>query len=154
MTPHNGLVLELGTTPTSFDVSNFVGALRLRFESDGAVWYSALIAAQSKIASYAGTHDPVGGQTWGGVVHNRGYFGGRSATTISTSTDSAGSVLDGQRVDTTPSGAETPASQARRFRRRLGRALRRRGRAAGFAANRSHFTIGTAAISALSSSCR
>ncbi len=79
-TPRNGTALEFGTTPTSFEVSNFLGALRFRTESDTATWTYGLDrkAVEDSLLSYAGTRDPVGGQTWGGVIRNRAYFGGRA----------------------------------------------------------------------------
>jgi hypothetical protein len=144
--PHNGLVLELGTTPTSFDVSNFVGALRLRFESDGG---SRIVGAdrssvEDSLLSYAGTHDPVDGRTWGGVVRNRAYFGGRIGDDdFNVYGLVAGAILDGERVDDNTewrgdAGFLKRGASGNGWVARFGGALELQG----FAANRSHFTTG------------
>lgn len=144
--PHNGLVLEFGTTPTSFDVSNFVGALRLRFESDAGAWVVGTdrSAVEDSFLSYAGTRDPVGGQAWGGVVRNRAYFGGKFGDDdFNVYGLIAGAVLDGERVDSNTewrgdAGFLKRAASGDGWVARFGGALELQG----FAANRSHFTTG------------
>ncbi len=145
-TPRNGTALELGTTPTSFEVSKILGALRFRTESATATWAYGLDrqAVEDSLLSYAGTRDPVGGQTWGGVVRNRAYFGGRLGD------DSfelygliAGAELDGDRVESNnewraDAGFLQRAASGAGWVAKLGGKVV----AAGFSSNRSHFTLG------------
>jgi tetratricopeptide (TPR) repeat protein len=145
-TPRNGTALEFGTTPTSFEVSNFLGALRFRAESDTATWSYGLDrkAVEDSLLSYAGTRDPVGGQTWGGVVRNRAYFGGRLGDDdFELYGLIAGAELDGHRVDgntewRADAGFLQRAASGTGWVAKLGGAVG----AAGFSANRSHFTLG------------
>lgn len=144
--PHNGTMLELGTTPVSFEVHNLVGALRLRFESDPGAWVVGVdrSAVEDSLLSYAGTRDPIGGQTWGGVVRNRGYFGGKFGDDdFNIYGLVAGAILDGQRVDSNSewrgdAGFLKRVTSGNGWVTRLGGALELQG----FASNRSHFTIG------------
>ena len=77
--PRNGLLLEPGTTPTSFDVTNLIGALRFRFDSTAGTVGMGVerTPVEDSLLSYAGSVDPVDGRTWGGVVRDRAYLGGR-----------------------------------------------------------------------------
>ncbi len=145
-TPRNGTALEFGTTPTSFEVSNFLGALRFRTETDTATWTYGLDrkAVEDSLLSYAGTRDPVGGQTWGGVIRNRAYFGGRLGDDdFELYGLIAGAELDGHRVDSNTewradAGFLQRAASGTGWVARFGGAVG----AAGFSANRSHFTLG------------
>jgi len=145
-TPRNGTTIEFGTTPTSFEVSNFLGALRFRTESDAATWAYGLdrMAVEDSLLSYAGTRDPIGGQSWGGVVRNRAYFGGRLGDDdFELYGLIAGAELDGHRVDSNTewradAGFLQRAASGTGWVAKLGGAVR----AAGFSANRSHFTLG------------
>jgi tetratricopeptide (TPR) repeat protein len=144
--PQSGIELELGTTPTAFEVSNVLGAIRYRNDSDEATWVAGLdrSAVEDSLLSYAGTRDPVSGEDWGGVARSRAYFGGRLG-------DDAfelygllsGAILDGRRVDSNSewradAGYLQRAASGDGWVARVGGAVR----AAGFAANRGHFTLG------------
>jgi hypothetical protein len=144
--PRNGLVLELGTTPTTFDVSNVVGAVRLRADVPRGRWTFGVdrTVLNDSLLSLAGTVDPVTGSTWGGVVRDRGYIGARFGDEDMLSYGLlAGSALDGRRVD----GNSQWQVEGGFLRRTLsgpgwsasfGGALQ----ATAFGANRSHFTLG------------
>ncbi len=55
--PRNGLLLEVGTTPTSFDVSNLIGALRFRFDStSGTVQHGRRSHAGRRLAALLRRH--------------------------------------------------------------------------------------------------
>jgi tetratricopeptide (TPR) repeat protein len=144
--PRNGLAVEFGTTPTSFDVSSFVGALRFKAESQSHTWAYGVerTAVEDSLLSYAGTRDPVGGRTWGGVVRNRAYLHGRfSVDGFELYGVISGAVLDGHRVDSNTewradAGFLQRTASGNGWVARVGGAVA----AAGFAANRSHFTLG------------
>jgi tetratricopeptide (TPR) repeat protein len=145
-TPRNGTALEFGTTPTAFEVSSYLGALRLRTEGETATWSYGLdrTAVEDSLLSYAGTRDPVGGQTWGGVVRNRAYLGGRLVDgDFELHGLIAAADLDGHRVDSNTewradAGFLQRAASGAGWVAKLGGTAR----AAGFSANRSHFTLG------------
>ena len=144
--PLNGVVMEFGTTPTSFDASNLIGALRFRNETLEGVWSFGVdrTAVEDSLLSYAGTIDPLSGQTWGGVVRNRAYLGGRFGD------DSfrlygliSGAAFDGHRVDSNTqwradAGFLQRAASGEGWIARVGGVFG----ATTFAANRSHFTLG------------
>lgn len=144
--PRSGFELELGTTPTAFEVANVLGALRIRTQSEEGTWIGGVerTAVEDSLLSYAGTRDPVDGKDWGGVVRNRAYFGGRVADeALELFGLVAGSILDGRRVD----GNSEWRADAGFLRRvasgdgwvaRVGGGLGARG----FSANRGHFTLG------------
>ena len=144
--PRNGIVLELGTTPTSFEVSNLVGALRMRIVSLDGTWGFGIDrgAVEDSLLSYAGTVDPLSGLSWGGVVRNRAYFGGHfGGDDFSAYGLLAGAVLDGQRVDSNTewrvdAGLLKRTASGENWMARIGGAVE----ATSFAANRSHFTLG------------
>jgi tetratricopeptide (TPR) repeat protein len=145
-TPRSGTALEFGTTPTAFEVSNVLGALRFRTVTDTASWSYGLDrkAVEDSLLSYAGTRDPVGGQSWGGVVRNRAYFGGRLGDDgFQLYGLVAGAELDGHRVDSNTewradAGFLQRAASGTGWVAKFGGAVG----AAGFSANRSHFTLG------------
>ena len=144
--PLNGVVMEFGTTPTSFEASNLIGALRFRNETLEGVWNFGVdrTAVEDSLLSYAGTIDPLGGQAWGGVVRNRAYLGGRFGD------DSfrlygliSGAEFDGHRVDSNTQwradgGYLQRAASGEGWIARVGGVFG----ATAFAANRSHFTLG------------
>lgn len=144
--PRNGIQLELGTTPTAFDVSNVLGGFRYRNESDEATWIAGLdrTAVEDSLLSYAGTRDPVSGLDWGGVTRNRAYFGGRFGDdSLEIFGLLAGAILDGRRVDDNSewradAGFLQRAASGNGWVARVGGAAG----AMGLSANRGHFTIG------------
>ena len=144
--PRNGLLVELGTTPTSFTVDNVVGGLRFRFDSStGSLSFGIDRAAvEDSLLSYAGTLDPVSGRTWGGVVSDRAYFGGSVGDDASLvyGTISAADV-DGHRVDSNTewradAGFLHRAASGDGWVARVGGSME----ALAYSANRSHFTVG------------
>jgi cellulose synthase operon protein C len=144
--PLNGMVLELGTTPTSFDVSNLVGALRFRVDSSDGPWSFGVdrSAIEDSLLSYAGTHDPVTGRTWGGVVRDRLYLAGDFGDEkLSVYGRLSGAVFDGHRVDgntewRADAGFLARAASGEGWLARIGGEAE----VARFEANRSHFTLG------------
>jgi len=144
--PRNGTLLELGTTPTSFEVSNLVGALRFRFDSASGVLSVGIdrTPVEDSLLSYAGTVDPVSGRTWGGVIRDRAYLGGRVGDDAFTLYGAiAAANVDGHRVDSNTewradAGFLHRAMSGRGWVARVGGTVE----ALGFSANRSHFTLG------------
>jgi cellulose synthase operon protein C len=144
--PRSGTVVELGTTPTSYHVSNLVGAVRFRIDSQNGPWLFGFdrSAVQDSLLSYAGTVDPVTGQAWGGVVRNRAYFGGHFASgDLEAFGQIAGALLDGKNVDENAewranAGFLRRAASGEHWVARLGGSVE----AMAFEANRSHFTLG------------
>ena len=144
--PRNGLLVELGTTPTSFTVDNVVGGLRFRFDSStGSLSFGIdRTSVEDSLLSYAGTIDPVSGRTWGGVVSDRAYFGGSVGddTSLIYGAISAADI-DGHRVDSNTewradAGFLHRATSGEGWVARIGGSVE----ALGYSANRSHFTIG------------
>jgi len=144
--PRNGIAFEFGTTATAFEVSNVLGAIRLRSDTDGGSWSYGMdrTAVEESLLSYAGTRDPVSGQAWGGVVRNRAYLEGRFGDgSFELFGRLAGAMLDGRRVDRNvewraDAGFLQRAASGPGWSARVGGAVT----AAGFADNRSHFTLG------------
>ncbi|MBM4219854.1 MAG: hypothetical protein FJ171_09560 [Gammaproteobacteria bacterium] len=144
--PRGGFELDLGTTPTAFEVANVLGALRIRSESEEGTWIGGVdrTAVEDSLLSYAGTRDPVDGRDWGGVVRNRAYFGGRvGEEALEVFGLVAGSILDGRRVDgnsewRADAGFLQRAASGDGWVARLGGAVG----ATGFSTNRGHFTLG------------
>ena len=144
--PRNGLLLEAGTTPTSFEISNLVGALRFRFESPSGALSMGVdrTAVDDSLLAYAGTIDPLSGRTWGGVIRDRAYLGGRFGDDAMTlyGAFSAASV-DGHRVDSNTewradAGFVHRAASGAGWVARIGGTVE----ALAYSANRSHFTLG------------
>lgn len=144
--PGNGVVVEFGATPTTFAVNNLVGALRFRVDSAEGPWDFGIDRSmvRDSLLSLAGTIDPLSGQTWGGVIRNRAYFGGRldddNRRIYGTF---SGAILDGHRVDSNTqwradAGYLQRAASGDGWTARVGGALEY----TGFTANRSHFTLG------------
>lgn len=144
--PRSGIALEVGTTPTALEVSNIIGALRFRVATDTGDWAYGMdrTAVEDSFLSYAGTRDPATGQGWGGVIRNRAYLEGRVGDAdLELFGRIAGALLDGRRVDDNTewradAGFLQRAASGEGWVARVGGAVR----AAGFADNRSHFTIG------------
>lgn len=144
--PRNGIDLELGTTPSAFEVSNFIGALRFRAASEEGSFLAGIdrSAVEDSYLSYAGTVDPLDGRSWGGVTRNRGYVGGRfDSKGLSIFGLFAGAVLDGERVDSNAewradAGFMQRAASGETWVARLGGTVE----ILGLEANRSHFTLG------------
>jgi tetratricopeptide (TPR) repeat protein len=144
--PRNGIAFEFGATPTAFEVSNFLGALRLHAQGESGTWAYGLdrTAVEDSLLSYAGTRDPLGGQSWGGVVRNRAYVEGRFGDDdLELFGRVAGAVLEGRRVDSNTAwradaGFLQRAASGDGWVARIGGTVA----AAGFADNRSHFTLG------------
>jgi hypothetical protein len=144
--PSTGFVLELGHTPSAFEIGNLTGALRFRVDSAEGPWSFGLErnAVGDSLLSLAGAIDPLSGRDWGGVTRNRAYFGGRlGGEDLVLYGLVAGSLLDGQGVD----GNSQWQADAGFLRRavsgggwvaRFGGSLQ----ATGYADNRSHFTLG------------
>ncbi|HEU4515698.1 MAG TPA: cellulose synthase subunit BcsC-related outer membrane protein [Steroidobacteraceae bacterium] len=144
--PRNGLLLELGTTPTSFTIDNVVGGLRFRFDSPSGSFSLGIdrTAVDDSLLAYAGTVDPVSGRTWGGVVSDRVYFGGSVGDeTFSMYGALSAADVDGHRVDSNTewrgdAGFLQRAASGDGWIARIGGNVE----ALGYSANRSHFTLG------------
>jgi tetratricopeptide (TPR) repeat protein len=144
--PRDGLLLELGTTPTSFAVSNIVGGLRFRFDAPTGSLSLGIdrTSVDDSLLSYAGTVDPASARTWGGVVSDRAYFGGSFGDeSFSLFGGISAANVDGHRVDSNTewradAGFLHRAASGPAWVARIGGTVE----ALGFAANRSHFTVG------------
>ena len=145
--PRNGIVLELGTTPTSFDVSNLIGALRFGIEpTRGRLESSASTGLPSRTPSspMPARSTRSSGQTGAASCATAPISAAGSATTLSTLYGLlAGAILDGQRVDSNTqwradAGFLQRAASGEGWVARVGGAVG----AQGFRANRSHFTLG------------
>jgi tetratricopeptide (TPR) repeat protein len=144
--PRNGLLVEFGMTPTSFTIDNVLGGLRFRSDSPNGSFTLGVdrTAVDDSLLSYAGTLDPVSGSTWGGVVSDRAYFGGSVGDgTFSMFGALSAADIDGHRVDSNTewradAGFLHRAASGQGWVARIGGSLG----ALGYAANRSHFTLG------------
>jgi hypothetical protein len=144
--PWDGFALELGTTPTSFEVSNLIGALRYRSESEAGEFVAGVdrSAVEDSLLSYAGSVDPLDGRAWGGVVRERGYLGGRLRSgEFGIYGFIAGAALDGERVDSNTewradAGFTKLAASGGNWVAHVGGAFE----LLGMDDNRSHFTLG------------
>lgn len=144
--PSAGLLIELGHTPTSYDVSNVTGALRLHVRTADGPWSLGLerLAVADSLLSLAGTIDPVTGRDWGGVTRNGAYLSAdlgdediRFYGTLS------GALYTGHGVDDNKqwsgeAGFWQRAASGQGWQANLGGSVR----AEGFDDNRSHFTLG------------
>ncbi|MGH8250050.1 MAG: cellulose synthase subunit BcsC-related outer membrane protein [Steroidobacteraceae bacterium] len=145
--PNTRVVLELGHTPSAFEISNLTGAVRFRVNSaEGAPWSFGFerAAVVDSLLSFAGAVDPLNGRNWGGVTRNRAYVGGRSDDEdLAVYGLVAASILDGQGVDDNAqwqadAGFWRRAASGPGWIARLGGSLQ----ATSYADNRSHFTLG------------
>jgi tetratricopeptide (TPR) repeat protein len=144
--PRSGVVIEFGMTPTSFEVNNLIGALRFQADSEGGPWsfgYDRSMVRDSFL-SLAGTVDPLSGQSWGGVIRDRAYFGGRVGDEVMNLYGVlSGAAFDGHRVDgntqwRADAGFLRRAASGEGWTAHLGGTVE----VEGFSANRSHFTLG------------
>lgn len=144
--PTTGIVVELGQTPSSFTVSNVVGALRIQVDAnDGPVSLGVeRVSVTDSLLSMAGAIDPVSGREWGGITRNRAYlkgsFGGDDLNIYG---NFSGALVEGQRVDDNTqweagAGFWRRAASGQGWQARLGGQLT----AMGYDENLSHFTIG------------
>ncbi|MDH4261189.1 MAG: cellulose synthase subunit BcsC-related outer membrane protein, partial [Gammaproteobacteria bacterium] len=144
--PRPGLVIELGNTPTSYEVVNVVGALRYRLGAqEGPVSFGLeREPVTDSLLSLAGASDPLSGREWGGMIRNRAYvdgsFGGEDLNVYG---DFSGAIIAGRRVEENTQwqgkvGFWRRAASGRGWRARLGGNLT----AMGYSDNLSHFTIG------------
>jgi tetratricopeptide (TPR) repeat protein len=144
--PRSGTLLEIGTTPTSFAVSNLIGAVRFRFNTPQGALSLGIdrMPVDDSLLSYAGTVDPVTGLAWGGVLRERAYLGGRfSDDQLSLYGLLSAANVDGDRVDSNTewradAGFLHRAASGSGWVARIGGFVE----ASGYAANRSHFTLG------------
>lgn len=144
--PSSRLRLELGHTPTSFEIANVIGALRYRIDTVGGPWTFGLerAAVGDSLLSLGGVVDPLTGLDWGGVTRNRAYFGGNVGDAdLNLYGRAAGAILDGHRVDENSqwqaeAGFWRRAASGQGWKARFGGNVQ----ALGYAHNRSHFTIG------------
>jgi tetratricopeptide (TPR) repeat protein len=144
--PSTRLLVELGHTPTSFEVSNITGALRFRVGTPDGPWNFGLDRqpVADSLLSLAGTIDPVTGRDWGGVTRNRAYLsanlGGDSLRFYGSV---SGALFSGHGVDDNTqwsgeAGFWQRSASGNDWQANLGGSLR----AEGFDDNRSHFTLG------------
>jgi len=65
----NGMRADIGTTPMGFPVSNVVGGIKWSHytETSGFSFDASRRPVTSSLLSYAGAHDPVSNEVWGGV---------------------------------------------------------------------------------------
>jgi tetratricopeptide (TPR) repeat protein len=144
--PTNRLRVELGHTPTSFEVANVTGALRYRIDTEGGPWTFGMerSAVADSLLSLGGVIDPLTGLDWGGVTRNRAYVGGSVGDAdMNLYGRAAGAILDGHRVDENSqweaeAGFWRRAASGQGWKARLGGSVQ----ALGYSHNRSHFTIG------------
>lgn len=144
--PSAALLVELGHTPTSFEVSNVTGALRFGVNTADGPWSFGLDRqpVADSLLSLAGTVDPVTGRDWGGVTRNRAYFSANLGDEDLRFYGSASSALyTGHGVDDNTqwsgeAGFWQRAASGAGWQANLGGSLR----AEGFDDNRSHFTLG------------
>jgi len=144
--PTTRLQVELGHTPTSFEVANVTGALRYRIDTADGPWSFGLerSAVGDSLLSLGGVVDPLTGLDWGGVTRNRAYLGGNFGDEdMNLYGRVAGAILDGHRVDENSqweaeAGFWRRAASGQGWKARFGGNVQ----ALGYAHNRSHFTIG------------
>lgn len=144
--PQNGLVVELGHTPNSFEVGNLTGAMRFRVHTADGPWSFGLErqAVGDSQLSLAGVVDPLTSLEWGGVTRNRAYFGGSlGGDDLNLYGQVAGAILDGHHVDENSqweaeAGFWKRAASGQGWKSRIGGNVQ----AVGYSDNRSHFTVG------------
>jgi tetratricopeptide (TPR) repeat protein len=144
--PTTRFLLEVGHTPTAFEVSNLTGAMRFRLATAEGPWTFGIErqAVAESLLSFAGAIDPLTGREWGGVTSNRAYLGGNFGgedLTLYGMLSSA--IVDGKGVDDNTqweaeAGFWKRTRSGERWSARLGANLK----ALGYDDNRSHFTLG------------
>ena len=144
--PKSGLIFELGNTPSSFVVSNLVGALRFRVGGEEGPIEVGLERAPvtDSLLSLAGARDPVTGREWGGVTRNRAYFEGDFGDDQRNIYGNvAGALVEGKSVEENAHwqagfGFWQRVASGNGWLARLGA----NATAMGYADNQSHFTTG------------
>ena len=72
-----GFRVSVGSSPLGFNQTNLLGSISYDAQFDGGFSIGAGLvrdAVKESLLSYAGLEDPLTGETWGGVVDNRGEF--------------------------------------------------------------------------------
>jgi hypothetical protein len=144
--PTTRFLLEMGHTPTSFDVSNLTGAMRFRVATADGPWTFGIErqAVAESLLSFAGAIDPLTGREWGGVTRNRAYLGGDfGGDDLTLYGRLSSAIVDGKGVDDNTqweaeAGFWKRARSGARWSARLGANVK----ALGYDENRSHFTVG------------
>lgn len=144
--PRAGLMMELGHTPTSYDVSNVTGAIRFRAITAEGSWNFGLErqAVADSLLSLAGAIDPVTGRDWGGVTRNSAYLSASLGDEdVSFHGSVSGALLVGEGVDDNvqwsgEAGYWQRAASGDSWQASLGGSVR----ASGYDDDRSHFTLG------------
>jgi tetratricopeptide (TPR) repeat protein len=144
--PRPGLLVELGHTPTSYEVSNLTGALRFRADTTQGPWSFGLerLAVADSLLSLAGASDPLTGRDWGGVTRNRAYLSASLGDDdVNFYGTVSGAVLTGHGVDDNTqwsgeAGYWQRAASGDGWRASFGGSVR----AESYDDNRSHFTLG------------
>lgn len=116
--------VDLGTTPIGFPVTNIVGGIRFSVPNDyvGLRFNVSRRPVTGSVLSYAGVHDPVTGDVYGGVLQTGADM--RISRDVGTATAFAqfgGFVYTGRNVATNQSfklrtGFTVPVAQARNWR--------------------------------------
>jgi len=144
--PRSGVVIELGQTPSSFVVSNLVGALRLRVNGAGGPFDFGLerLPVTDSFLAVGGASDPLTGRDWGGVTRNRAYLEGSvGGDDRNIYGNVSGALVDGKAIEENAHW-QAGAGFWRRIASGEGWLARLGGNvtAMGYADNQSHFTIG------------
>jgi tetratricopeptide (TPR) repeat protein len=144
--PTTRFLLQVGHTPTSFDVSNLTGAMRFRLATAEGPWTFGIErqAVAESLLSFAGAIDPLTGREWGGVTRNRAYLGGNfGGEDLTLYGRLSSAIVNGKGVDDNTqweaeAGFWKRARSGERWSARLGANVK----ALGYDDNRSHFTVG------------
>ena len=143
--------LDIGTTPLGFPVSSIVGGAYYSGSWD-KLYYSVEFARRpvsNSLLAYSGVHDPVTGETWGGVRSNGlNFYAGRDIATeefgsFGFFTQGGAHYLEGQNVKSNAdlmlrTGADWTFINREDMRLSIGLA----GMYWGFANNQRHYTFG------------
>jgi tetratricopeptide (TPR) repeat protein len=144
--PRAGLLVELGHTPTSYEVSNLTGTLRFGGDTTLGPWSFGLerLAVADSLLSLSGAIDPASGRDWGGVTRNRAYLSASLGDGDARFYGAvSGAVLIGHGVDDNKqwageAGYWQRAASGDGWQASLGGSVR----AEGYDDDRSHFTLG------------
>jgi tetratricopeptide (TPR) repeat protein len=144
--PNSGFAIELGHTPPSYVIANFVGAVRFHLETEGMPISFGLERepVTDSLLSLAGATDPVTGREWGGVMRNSAYLAGSvGGEDLNIYGNLSGAQIRGQRVKDNTAweagvGFWKRTASGQGWKARLGGRLT----AIRYTENLSHFTIG------------
>jgi tetratricopeptide (TPR) repeat protein len=144
--PTPRFLLEIGHTPTAFEVSNLTGAMRFRLATAEGPWTFGIerLPVAESVLSFGGASDPLTGREWGGVTRNRAYLGGNfGGDDLTLYGKLSSAIVNGKGVDDNSqweaeAGFWKRTLAGERWSARLGANLK----ALGYDDNRSHFTIG------------